>query len=144
MRMTLFAGTNPLDPTFQKFGMRNAVVRIWENPTGIIVPTDPVSYDVLAAGATLCAEVGITWMPAGSELVIDGVSGRVWLKCNGRCVDHSSRVFPITGSIFPLVTRCVPLVATVEWDPINYAGDCTSPAVFPSSMKLESFLRFRL
>jgi hypothetical protein len=82
-------------------------------------------------------------MPAGSELVIDGLTGQSWLLCNGRCVDHSSRVFSIKGNVFPLVVRCVPLIVTVEWDCLTVQGDAVSPQI-PSSVTLESYTRHRL
>lgn len=143
LRFRFFAGWNPADPAFQKFGLRNTVVRIFENPSGMPLPTDSDMYDDLISTTLPCAEFGISWMPAGSELIVDGLTGQSWLLCNGKCVDHSSRVFSIKGNVFPLVVRCVPLIVTTEWDCLSVQDDDISPAI-PSSVTMESYTRHRL
>jgi len=143
LRLTLFAGIDPLNTPFSTFGMRNTIVRIFENPRGLPAPTDEASYDALIEAYAPCAEIGISWMPAGSELVIDGTSGKTWLKCNGECVDHSGRVSVISGSIQPLTTRCTDLIAVVEWDCINSQDNAVLPA-WASSMTVDTYLGFKL
>lgn len=165
LRMTFRAGWDALNPVFQRFGMRNAVFRVWENPPtsilvadgpdigsdpdlvslpdGLPLPTDMETYEQLAQRIIPCAEIGVSWIPAGSELVVDGLSGRTWLKCNGRCIDHSSRVSTISGTIFPLKARCTNLIVTVEWDCLNsQARDADGTML--SSMLIETFLGFKL
>lgn len=137
-RLTLQAGFDASNPTFQKFGLRNPVIRIFENPQGLALPVDLETYQDLVSRMIPCAEIGVSWIPKGSELVIDGLSGRMWLKCNGRCVDHSSRVFTVTGDVFPLKARCADFIATVEWDCLNVQDD-DSPGKTPSSFTLETF-----
>jgi hypothetical protein len=143
LRMTFRSGWDPSNPIFQRYGMRNAVFRVFENPDGFPVPTDLESYEALVDRMIPCAEVGVSWMPAGSELIVDGLSGKTWLKCNGKCVDHSSRVFTISGSIFPLKARCTDLIITVEWDCLNTQGN-DAPGTILSSFQIETFLGFRL
>ena len=143
LRFNFFAGWNPADPIFQKFGMRDTVVRIYENPQNLALPVDDPSYHTFIDTYAPCAEFGISWMPAGSQLIVDGQTGKSWLICNGKCLDHSSRVYTISGSIFPLLVRCVPIVALIEWNCLSVQTDATPPA-YPSSVELESFLRFRL
>lgn len=142
LRMTLRAGWNSGNPTFQKFGMRNVVFRVFENPEGFPLPTDLTTYEALVERMTPCAEVGVSWMPAGSELIVDGLSGQTWLKCNGRCVDHSSRVHTIAGTLFPLVARCTDLVITCEWDCLNSQG-VDSMGTILSAFQVEAFLGFK-
>ncbi len=143
LRLTLRSGWNASNPTFQRFGMRNAVFRIYENPEGFAIPTDEETLDALTARMIPCAEVGVSWMPPGSELIVDGLSGRTWLKCNGKCVDHSSRVHVISGSIFPLKARCQDLVITMEWDCIN-SQDIDDASTLLSTTLVETFLGFKL
>lgn len=143
LRLSLFAGSAPLNPAFQKFGMRNVVIRIWENPELLPTPDDLETYEALAERYRPCAELGVSWMPSGSELIIDGMSAKTWLKCNGRCVDHSSRVHSISGSVFPLTTRCTNLIVTAEWDTLNVVAIDDAPNM-PSSLTVEAFQGFRL
>lgn len=149
LRISMQAGFDPSNVAFSRFGMRNAVVRIWERPAleetdnGIVMPTTLAEYEALTARLDPCAELGISWIPAGAELVIDGLSGRSWLLCDGRCLDHSARVHTISGTVFPLKARCTDLIITCEWDCLNVQGDDTGDKV-PSSVKLETFLGFRL
>jgi hypothetical protein len=149
LRMTLQAGWDPLNPIFQKYGMRNFVFRVFENPStetdpfGLPLPTDLETYEYLTERLGPCAEVGVSWMPAGSQLVVDGLSGQTWLKCNGKCVDHSLRVETISGSIFPLKARCTNLVITVEWDCLNSQSRVAAETIL-SSLLVETFLGFNL
>lgn len=155
LRFSFFSGFDPADAAFSKFGMRNAVIRIWENPpvsdpddplgppSPLPVPTTSEEYESFIATHLPCAEIGVSWMPPGSELVIDGTTGNSWLKCQGRCVDHSDRVFTISGELFPLFVRCTPIIATVEWDALNVqTGD--GPGMLPSSMTMETYLKHRI
>lgn len=153
LRISLFAGFNPENPVFQKYGLRNAVIRVWEVPeieqlpppdgSGIVLPTTLEQYELLASRLTPCAEIGVSWIPAGAELVIDGLSGRSWLKCEGRCLDHSARVHTISGTVFPLKARCTDLIITAEWDCLNVQGEI-GDGIIPSSVSLETFLGFKL
>lgn len=149
LRIKLKAGFDPANPVFQRFGMRNAVVRIWERPeieeidNGIVMPTNLAQYEALAERLTPCAEIGVSWIPAGAELVIDGLSGRSWLICDGRCMDHSARVHTISGTVFPLKARCTDLIITCEWDCLSVQGDASGGRI-ASSVSLETFLGFKL
>lgn len=143
LRMTFRAGWDATNPIFTRYGMRNAVFRVFENPQGLPLPVDLEGYEALVDVMVPCAEVGVSWMPAGSELVVDGLSGRTWLKCNGKCVDHSSRVHTISGSLFPLKARCTDLIVTVEWDCLNSQGN-DAPGTMFSSFLIETFLGFKL
>lgn len=142
-RLGLFAGWDPANVHFQRFGLRNVVFRIFENPDDLPCPDDGTTYDELVARYIPCAQIGVSWMPAGSNLVIDGLSGKIWLLCNGRCIDHSERVFTIDGSVFPLKSRCSSLVFTVEWDCLNVQQNNTPPAL-PSTATIETFVGFKL
>lgn len=143
LRLTLFSGIDPLNIPFSTFGQRNTIIRIFENPQGLPCPDDTASYEAVTDLYAPCAEIGISWIPPGAELVIDGTSGQSWLKCNGQCVDHSSRVSVISGSIQPLTTRCTDLIAVVEWDCLNTQENDVLPA-WASSMTIDTFLGFRL
>lgn len=153
LRLRLRAGYDPSNGLFTKYGMRNAVVRIWEVPdveqlplpagSGIVLPTNLEQYDALTARLSPCAELGVSWMPAGSELVIDGISGRSYLLCNGQCYDHSARVHTISGTVFPLTARCTDLYITMEWDCQNVQGSVAGAAL-PSSVSVEAFLGYNL
>lgn len=149
LRISMQAGWNAANPVFQRFGMRNAVIRIWERPTleeednGIVMPTNLEQYEALASRLEPCAELGVSWIPAGAELIIDGLSGRSWLKCDGACLDHSARVHTISGTVFPLKARCTDLIITAEWDCLNVQGE-DGPGQIPSSVTLETFLGFKL
>lgn len=142
LRFTLFAGYDNTNDPFSKFGLRNTVIRVYENPNNVALPTDDVSYQAFIGGYLPCAEIGVSWIPAGSDLVIDGISGNSWLKCNGKCIDHSDRVFEISGKLFPLLARCSSVVITIEWDNLN-SQPLSGPGVIPSSARLETFLRHR-
>lgn len=153
LRLTFHAGSNPEETpqgiAFQRFGMRNAVFRVFERPeieeveNGIVMPTNLEQYEALVERITPCVEVGVSWVPAGAELVVDGLSGRSWLKCQGRCVDHSNRVEVISGEIFPLKARCTDLIITVEWDCLNAQG-VEGDTTILSSFDVEAFLGFKL
>lgn len=149
LRLRLQSGWDPSNALFQKYGMRNAVVRIWEvsdieqTQNGIVLPTDLEQYQALTDRLTPCAELGISWIPAGSELVVDGISGRSYLLCNGQCYDHSARVHTISGTVFPLTARCTDLYITMEWDCQNMQGSAAGGAI-PSSVTLEAFLGYDL
>lgn len=166
LRVTLRAGMDVSNEAFTAFGMRNVVFRVWENPPtsiadplspdpmdpdiidlpdGLPLPIDLASYDLVASKLEPCAEIGVSWLPAASELVIDGLSGQTWLKCNGKCVDHSRRVETISGTIFPLKAHCTNLIITVEWDCMSVVGclselDCDGDGRILSSMLVEAFL----
>lgn len=149
LRMTLQAGWDPTNAIFSKFGMRNFVFRVFENPStedfpdGLPLPTDLASFDFLVERLLPCAEIGVSWMPAGSELVIDGLSGQTWLKCQGRCVDHSDRVEEISGTMFPLKAHCTNMIVTVEWDCLNSQSRDAADTIL-SSLVAETFLAFNL
>lgn len=142
-RINLQSGWNPDDPIFQKYGQRNFVIRIYENPDGYPTPTDIDTYNALVNHYDPCAEMGVSWMPPGTELIIDGLSKRIWLIGNGKCVDHSERFFTISGQIFPLTAKCTDLIVTVEWDCINVQGDDAGNNV-PASMSVDTYLGFKL
>lgn len=149
LRIRLKAGVNAADGLFTKYGMRNAVVRIWEVPeieqveNGIVLPTTPEEYEELASRLSPCAELGVSWVPSGAEVVIDGLSGNSWLLCNDQCYDHSARVHTISGTVFPLKARCTDLFITMEWDCLNVQAE-TAGGAEPSSVTLETFLGFTL
>lgn len=149
LRIKLTAGFDPDNPIFQRFGLRNAVVRIWERPeieeidNGIVMPTNLEQYQAMQARLLPCAEIGVSWIPAGAELIIDGLSGRSWLICDGECRDHSARVHTISGTVFPLKARCTDLIITVEWDCLNVQGEAGDGKI-PSAVSLETFLGFKL
>lgn len=149
LRLTLQAGWDAANPIFQKYGARNIVIRVYENADGFAVPTEsgtcdePLEFEEFTRRVGPCAEVGVSWMPAGSQLVIDGLSGKTWLKCNGECVDHSARVHVISGSISPLKVRCTDLIVTIEWDCLNAQGDDSEGKVL-SGTTIETFLGFKL
>lgn len=143
LRLSLFAGSDPGNPVFSKFGLRNVVFRIFENPQGLACPTDGLEYDNLTATYGPCAQIGVSWVPPGSNLIIDGLSGKSWLLCDGSCLDHSERVFSIDGSVFPLKARCTDLVITVEFDCLNVQQNNVAPA-YPSTATIETFIGFKL
>lgn len=145
-RLTLFAGWDPSDPLFSKYGQRNTIIRVFENPEGFANPVTAEDYEALTSRQLPCAEIGVSWIPPGSELVIDGLSGRMWLKCNGRCVDHSERVSAISGDVFPLIARCTDVIIAVEWDCLNVQNvdDPMNPAVIPARFTLETFTGHKL
>lgn len=149
MRLTLEAGFDPDDADFSRYGLRNVVIRVFENVNNMALPTNAGEYTALVDGTgekpgTLpCTEIGISWMPPASKLIIDGTSHSSWLVCNGECRDHSSRIFGLTGKMFPLSFRCVPLIVTVEWDQGNVQPS-GGGARIPSTATLEGFLRYRM
>lgn len=151
LRLTINAGWDAGNPIFQRFGMRNLTIRIWERPeieeveNGVVMPTTLEQYELLASRITPCAELGVSWIPAGAELVIDGLSGRSWLLCDGECRDHSNRVHTISGTVFPLKARCTDLIITAEWDCLNVQGENDDDlGQIPSSVQVETFLGYTL
>lgn len=160
LRMTLRSGMDTANAAFTKFGVRNVVFRVFENPAtsiidpdspdpenpdiidlpgGLPLPTTLEGYEMVTDRLVPCSEVGVSWIPAASELVVDGLSGQTWLKCNGKCVDHSRRVETISGSIFPLTARCTNLIITVEWDCLNFQSREAADTILSSAL-VEAFL----
>lgn len=143
LRLTLESGYDPTNAIFSKYGLRNTVIRIFEDPEGFGPPATLEDYDNIVARYLPCTEIGISWIPPGATLYIDGLTGRSWLVCNGVCVDHSSRVYTIAGTIFPLKARCTDIIVAAEWDCLNVQPDDTGDNI-PSSLTVEGFLGFTL
>lgn len=143
LKISLFSGSDSGNEDFSRYGLRNIAIRIWENPNLYPCPDTSDAYGLIASSIKPCVELGVQWVPRESELVIDGTTERISLFCNGKCYDHSRRVDAISGSIFPLFTRCVPLIIAIEYDCLNVQSNDIFPA-YPSSATVEAYRRFRI
>lgn len=124
MTMEIFSGfdsTADFDADFfAKHGLRNMRISIFDNPNSVPCITDKASYDFFCAqGIKPRFELQIPYVPSNSVLTIDGRSNRVFLVCDGVCRPFPYSIDSTKGRLFPFVTRCAPMMVTVEWDMAN-------------------------
>lgn len=142
-RIQIYSGVDVNNPGYLNTGMRNFQLKIYENPRGIACITDDDSYDVWCGSGPPCAQLQISYIPADSTLTIDGRTNRITLECQGVCRPYDHVVTDATGPIFPLVSRCVPLMICAEFALPTTQTEPAASGVLPASVSVSSFLRFR-
>jgi hypothetical protein len=75
--------------------MRNARIKVWQNPKGYACPSDVTPGDPAWQywnEQVPVSSLEITYMPPNSTLTIDGKLGTITLSCKGFCFDADSYV----------------------------------------------------
>lgn len=159
MKIELFSGSDSTDDislididgeeimydplAFLDLGLRNMRISIWDNPDGLPCITDQESYDDWCAQhATPRFELQIPYVPANAMLTIDGRANRVFMECDGVCRPFPYSLDSMKGALFPLVTRCQPMMVTIEWDAMNMQP-ATGPGKTPSAFTMTTYRRWR-
>lgn len=105
---------------FMELGLRNMRISIYDNPDNLDCITDRDSYDDWCnTRPSPRFEIQIPYVPSNATLSIDGRSGRVFMECDGACRPFPYQIDTSSGSLFPLVTQCAPMMACIEWDTLN-------------------------
>lgn len=129
-------GGDPDALAFTELGLRNMRLSIYPNPSNMACVDDQASYDAwCATRPDPLFEIQIPYIPSASTLTIDGRSNRVFMVCDGVCRAFPYSIDTASGTLFPLVATCDPLMMCVEWDSLNTqlrsgAGRARSTATF--------------
>lgn len=146
LRMEIFSGLDTgMDAdalAFRDLGLRNMRISIYDNPEELPCITDEESYDEWCASRPRPRfEVQIPYIPSNATLTIDGRSNRVFMECDGVCRPFPYAIDSMKGSLFPLVTRCEPMMATIEWDQLN-SQIKDEPGKLPSAVTMTTYRRW--
>lgn len=141
-KIDIYSGIDVDNDAFLNSGMRDFVLKIYQNPKGLPCITDDESYD-LWCNEVPCAEININYIPYDSTLTIDGRTERITLTCNGVCKPYDHRITNTKGSIFPLLSKCTPVMVCAEFSYYSTQLLGGAPGVVPASVKVDSYLRFR-
>lgn len=142
-KIDVYSGTDFSNDQYKTIGLRNLRIRIYDNVLGLDCITDDDTYDIWCDRQASCAELMVAYVPEDSTLTIDGRTGRITLNCNGICRPYEHVVTASTGRVFPLITRCAPMMITAEFDYYNTQLLPASPGVKPASVTIDNYLRFR-
>lgn len=142
-KIDVFSGTDWSNDHYKQYGMRNLTIKLYDNPMGLACITDDDSYDEWCRMAAPCAELKIAYVPENSTLTIDGRTEKITLSCNGKCIPYGHVVTASDGTVFPLISRCHPMMVVSEWDYYNTQVLPAAAGVAPASVSVQSFLRFR-
>jgi hypothetical protein len=142
-KIDIYSGTDWSNDSYKRIGMRNLTIKLYDNPLSLPCITDDESYQDWCNRTAPCTELQVAYVPEDSTLTIDGRTNRIMLRCNGRCIPYDHVVTNVSGSVFPLVTRCQPLMIVTEFDLFGSQVMPLDTGVTPSSVTVESYLRFR-
>lgn len=147
LKMEIFSGFDTgVDAdalAFRDLGLRNVRISVYENPDSLPCITDEESYDAwCATRPSPRFELQIPYVPSNALLTIDGRSNRVFMECDGVCRPFPYAIDSLKGSLFPLVTRCAPMMAMIEWDGLNSQFK-DEPGKSPSAVTMTTFRRWR-
>lgn len=149
-RIQIYSGVNPDDAGLLRRGMRNFRLRIYQNPKDLDCITDEESY-ALWCNEKPCIEIKTRYIPYDSTLTIDGRTEKVTLSCNNVCRPFDHVVTAVDGSLFPLLSRCTPLMVVADFDYYTSQLEPTPVgedeeldlSIRPSHISVDSYLRFR-
>lgn len=142
-KIDVYSGTDFSNDVYREFGMRNYTLQIFDNPLGLPCITDLETYDLWCSRSAPCAEIQIAYVPSDSTLTIDGRNNRVTLVCDGKCRNYDQVVTSVVGSLFPLVSRCQPIMIVSKWDAAVTQTFPEAPGIAPATVSVDSYLRFR-
>lgn len=140
-RIEIYSGFDPSNADLLAYGMRDFKLSIYQNPKGFDCITDDDSY-ALWTTQEPCVDLHIRYIPYNSTLVIDGRTRRVTLTCDGVCKPFDHVVSSSNGPIFPLISRCTPIMSCAKFSYYNTQFNDVSPAK-PTHVKVDSYLRFK-
>lgn len=141
-KIDIYSGMDFSNEPFLTYGMRDFRLKIYQNPKGLPCITDDASYE-LWCGEDPCAEISINYIPYDSTLTIDGRTEQVTLTCNGVCKPYEHRISNTKGALFPLLSRCTPVMVCAEFSYYTTQLLDGGPAVAPAHVTVSSYLRFR-
>lgn len=141
-KIDIYSGVDITNEAFLDAGMRDFRLRIFQNVKGLPCITDDESYEMWC-NEVPCVELATTYIPYDSTLTIDGRTERVTLTCDGVCRPYDHVVSNTLGSLWPLESRCVPLMVCAEFSYYTSQLMPAGPGVRPSSVSVDSYLRFR-
>lgn len=141
-KIDIYAGINPADDDLIRRGMRNFRLKVYQNPKGLPCIIDDETYDAWI-NEEPCIEFATSYVPYDSVLTIDGRLERVTLTCGNVCKPYSFVITSADGPLFPLLSRCTPMMIVAEFD--YYTSQLVPEAVGikPSRITVDSYLRFR-
>lgn len=141
-KIDIYSGIDFSNEAFLDAGMRDFRIRIFQNPKGLPCITDDESYEMWC-NEIPCIELVTNYIPYDSTLTIDGRTQKVNLNCNGVCKPYQHKITSSTGQVFPLVSRCTPLMVCAEWSYYNTQLLPEAPGVKPAHISVSSYLKFR-
>jgi len=141
-KIDIYSGIDINNEEFLDRGLRDFVLKIYQNPKGLPCITDDESYEMWC-NEVPCTEININYIPYDSTLTIDGRTEKVTLTCGGVCKPYDHRISNTKGSLFPLLSSCEPIMVCAEFSYYNSQLLDGSPGVSPSRIKVDSYLRFR-
>ena len=123
-KIALFSGYDdtgsPDGLAFTDLGLRNTRISIYDNPDGLDCIDDVATYDAWCATYPEPRfELQIPYVPSNATLTLDGRTNKILMDCDGACRPFPYQVSNLSGTIFPLVTQCDPVMIVVEWDILN-------------------------
>lgn len=141
-KIDIYSGIDFSNDAFQNSGMRDFRVRVFQNPKGLPCITDDESYEMWCQ-ETPCIDLLMNYIPYDSTLTIDGRTERVTLTCDGECKPYQHTLTSAEGSIFPLVSRCTPIMVCAEFSYYNTQFMPSAPGIRPANITISSYLKFR-
>lgn len=141
-KIDIYSGVDFSNEVFQDTGMRDFKIKIYQNPKGFDCITDDETYD-LWCNEVPCVELSINYIPYDSTLTIDGRTEKITLTCNGVCKPYQHKITSSTGQIFPLLSRCTPIMVCSEFSYYNTQFMPEEPGIRPAHITVDSYLRFR-
>lgn len=141
-KIEIFSGYDVNNQAFLDSGMRDFTFKIYENPKDFPCITDDDSY-ALWCNENPCTEFAVNYIPYNSTLVIDGRTQKVTLNCNGSCASFQHKIASTVGELFPLLSKCTPMMFSSEFSYYTSQLLDGAPGVSPSSIKITRYLRFK-
>lgn len=141
-KIDIYSGFDVTNDAFMENGMRDYTVRVYQNPKGLPCVTNEESY-LLWCAQEPCFEISMSYIPYDSTLTIDGRTEKVSLTCNGVCKPYDHAITNSKGSIFPLVSKCVPIMVCSVFSTYNTQYLPATAGVKPAHVTVSSYLRFR-
>lgn len=141
-KIDIYSGVDLSNQDFLDNGMRDFRLRIFQNPAGLDCITDDDSYNLWCSQVP-CVEIQTSYIPSDSTLTIDGRTQRVTLTCNGVCRPYDHVVTASNGALWPIESRCTPLMICAEFSAYSSQLMPAATGVKPSSITVDSYLKFR-
>jgi len=142
-KIDIYTGKDWSNQDFVQTGMRDFRMAIYENPVDLPCITDDETYELWCSRGTPCSEFSVRYLPYDSTLTIDGRTNTITITCDGVCKPFEQVVTSLQGDLFPLISRCVPLMICPQFSYYNSQFMPSAPGVEPAKVTVTSYLRFR-
>lgn len=141
-KIDIYSGINPADADLLRRGMRDFRLKIYQNPKRLPCIIDEETAALWEAEIP-CIEFATTYIPYDATLTIDGRTERVTMTCGNICKPYDFVITSADGPLFPLLSRCVPIMVVAEFGYYTSQLLPEGPGIKPSSVTVNSYLRFR-